>query len=120
MSKIANNVYDILKELFPNNRIKKEHYVNFRGTRLFFDFYMPDFGLFVEVQGEQHDKYVKHFHSSKEQFLESKKRDNLKIAYVQGSEWLDLIRINHNEDVTTELVYDKINKALTEKEGYYG
>lgn len=120
MSKIANKVYDILRELFPHNRIQKEHYVNFKGTKLFFDFFLPDFGIFVEVQGQQHDKYVQHFHDSKEQFLESKKRDNLKITYVQESEWLNLIRINHNEDITAKLVYDKINKVLTEKEGYYG
>jgi hypothetical protein len=120
MSKIANKVYDILKELFPHNRIQKEHYINFRGTKLFFDFFLPDFGIFVEVQGEQHDRFVRHFHGSKEQFLESKKRDNLKITYVQESDWLDLIRINHDEDITADLIYDKINKVLTEKEGYYG
>ncbi len=119
MSKIANDVYSILKDLFPHNRIQKEHYVNFRGTKLFFDFFLPDLGIFVEVQGQQHGKFVKHFHGSKEKFLEAKKRDNLKIMYVQESEWSTLVRINYDEGITAELVYDKINRVLTEKEGYY-
>lgn len=113
-SKQANEVYEIIKEAFPNNVVLKEHYVKYKYTRLFFDFYIKDLGVLIEVQGRQHVEYVDHFHGSKEAFREQKRRDNLKIQYVEEQGNLTLIRFYYNENITKELVMEKICNGLEE------
>lgn len=114
MSVIATLVHSILDELFPANphrRIFTEHYVNFKGSRLFFDFYIKELDVFVEVQGRQHVQFVKHFHGSMRNFRAQKYRDNLKIEYVEETGKC-LIRIYDTEKVTKELILEKIEKAM--------
>jgi very-short-patch-repair endonuclease len=111
-SKQANDVYAILKETFPNNVILKEHYVRFKYTRLFFDFYIKDLGVLIEVQGRQHTEYVDHFHGSKEAFRQQKHRDNLKIQYVEERGDITLVRFNYDEKITKDLVLEKICRGL--------
>ena len=116
MSNQSDTVFELLKELFPHNRIKAEYYVNYKGKRLFFDFYIRELGILIEVQGEQHNKFVKHFHGDKEVFLAQKNRDNLKIEYIQENQLLSLIRFNYNEEITKELLLKKINFVLDSKD----
>lgn len=113
MSKQADEVFKLLKELFPHNRIKAEHYVNYKGQKLFFDFYIQEFNLFIEVQGQQHTKFVKHFHGNKEVFLVQKNRDNLKIEYVQENKTRSLIKIYYNEKITKSLILKRISEGLS-------
>lgn len=114
MSLIATQAHCILKDIFPARpfkRVFEEHYIQYRGQKLFFDFYVPELMLLVECQGEQHFKFVKHFHADKKGFLGQKSRDNLKIEYIQ-QENLYLVYLNYNEKLTKKLVYDKISKAM--------
>jgi len=94
----------------------KEHYVRYKGARLFFDFYIKELGVFIEVQGRQHVKFVKHFHGSIENFYAQKKRDNLKIEYVQEQD-MSLVRVYDTEKITTELLLAKIDEAM--ENGFY-
>jgi len=117
MSKIADDVYDILIELFPkvlSNRVVKEHYVKYKGTSLFFDFIIKELNVLVEVQGQQHTKYIRHFHGDMAGFLKQKYRDNLKIAYIQEDNLYSLVRINHDEKITKKRLLEKINIAIEE------
>lgn len=119
MSLIATQVQCILEELFPANphrRVFLEHYVKYKGNRLFFDFYVKELGVFVEVQGRQHVEFVKHFHGDAEKFNFQKMRDNLKIEYVQEHDKC-LVRVYDTEKVTKELILEKIDKAM--EEGFY-
>jgi len=116
MSLISNQVYKILKELFPLNTIVKEHYVNFNGERLFFDFFIKDLNVLIEVQGEQHTRFIKHFHGDQQKLIGQKKRDNLKIEYAHGVD-VSFTRFNYDEEITKDLVMFKIYKALSE--GFY-
>jgi hypothetical protein len=119
MSDIAIQVRCLLDNIFPPNphrRVFDEHFVKYKGSRLFFDFYIKEIGVFVEVQGRQHTQFVKHFHGTIENFRGQKYRDNLKIEYVQ-KENLCLVYINYNEKITEELLLQKINDALDSKEG---
>lgn len=118
MSKIANDIYEIINRLFPLSKIKKEHYVRYKGIKLFFDFFIRDMRVLVEVQGAQHTQFVSHFHTDKEAFNGQKKRDNLKIEYIQANPELSLVRFNYNEKITDKLVKNKIHKAI--KEGFCG
>lgn len=119
MSKQANEIYDVLIKLFPLGTVMKEEYVNYNGTRLFFDFYIKDMGVLIEVQGRQHTKFVKHFHGNKKAFDKQKLRDNFKIAYVQDEGNLCLVRFYYNEKITIDLVKNKIYNALKSKENFY-
>jgi len=95
MSKLANDVYTVLKKVFPHNVIIKEHYVSFKGARLFFDFYIKDLGVMVEAQGRQHNEFIQHFHVDRAGFMASKRRDSLKYEYCEKE---DLILISFNDD----------------------
>ena len=85
---------------------------------MFFDFFIKELSCFVECQGQQHTKFVKHFHGTKENFLGQKMRDNLKIDYVQKNN-MYLIRVNYDEAVNKELILFKINKALDSEFNFY-
>lgn len=111
MSKIANDVYNVLKELFPLNVIKKEHYVRFKCHRLFFDFFIMDLRILIEVQGQQHSKFIKHFHVDKHGFAAQKKRDNLKIEYAED-EGLAFVKFYYDDDISKEFVINKIYSCL--------
>jgi len=113
MSEIADKTYSLLKEVFPRNVIIKEHYVNYKSTKLFFDFYIKDLDVLLECQGQQHLKFVKHFHEDKQGFVAHKKRDNLKIEYTQEKK-IAFVRIYYNENITKELIVNKIYKAIKE------
>ena len=114
MSVTAALVYSILNDLFPaspHRRVFDEYYVKYKGARLFFDFYIKELDVFVEVQGRQHTQFVKHFHGSMENFKAQKHRDNLKIEYVHEYN-KGLVRIYDTEKVTKKLVLKKIEKAM--------
>lgn len=110
MSEQSDKVYTLLRELFPQAYIKKEHYVRFKGARLFFDFFLPQYSILVEVQGRQHYEYIKHFHGDIENFKNYKKRDNLKVEYAVDSE-LCLILVDYNEDINKECLLEKMVEA---------
>ena len=114
MSKIADKVYNILLDIFPQRlapRVKREIYVRHAGQKLYFDFYIKELGIYVEVQGRQHVDFVEHFHTDKESFLKQKERDNAKIKFVQDKNKC-LVRFNYDEDITEELIRKKLNAVL--------
>jgi len=114
MSKTADKVFSILNKLYPPipyKRVHREIYINYKGHRLYFDFFIRELGVFVEVQGEQHERFIKHFHSDKAGFDAQRSRDNLKIQYVEEKKQC-LIRFRHDEEITEKLVKEKINKVL--------
>jgi len=113
MSKLSDKVYDLLKDIFHHNVILKEHYVNYKGNRLFFDFYIKDLCILFECQGRQHKNFVEHFHQDRDGFFESKKRDNLKIEYTEINK-ITFVTIDYNEKVTKNVLLRKIIKAQSE------
>ena len=114
MSKIADKVHAMLTELFPPapyERVKREIFVPYKGQKLYFDFYVKELGVYVEVQGEQHEKFVKHFHGDLSGLDAQRFRDNLKIEYVENSGKC-LVRFRFNEEITKETVNNKLLKVL--------
>ena len=114
MSFIASKVQSILNELFPANphrRVFEEYFINYKGHKLFFDFFVKELGCFLECQGKQHSEFVKHFHGTAENFRSQKFRDNLKIEYVQENKMF-LVRLYENENIDRNLILYKINKAF--------
>lgn len=114
MSLIATQVQSILLKIFPSspfNRVFSEHYIMFHGNKLFFDFYVPEIKSLFECQGQQHFKFVSHFHGDREAFMGQKKRDNLKLEYIQQED-MYLVYINYNEEVTEDLIYSRMKEAM--------
>lgn len=50
---------------------------------LSYDFYLPNYNLLIEYQGEQHEKYIKGFHKSKKDFEKQVEHDRRKREYAQ-------------------------------------
>ena len=114
MSKIEDIIYDMLREAFPNFKICRQFYVNVDGCKLFFDFYLPNFNLLIEVQGDQHYKYCNFFHSNKQEFYKSKHRDSLKEEWSKGNGYVfvkidkDIFPDNHID--LLDIIYQEIIK----------
>lgn len=96
LSQLARSVLESLQQALPNTLIKHEEYVNYKGQRLFFDFYLPTLNLYVEVQGVQHTEFSKHFHGDAAAFRAQKKRDALKKEWCVLND-TTLLCIHHNE-----------------------
>ena len=112
MSKLADKTRDFLKEIFPHNSIYEERYIKYKGTRLFFDFYIKEINVLIEVQGRQHEEFVKHFHTDRDGFIDSKKRDNLKKEYCQETD-IVLIEIRDEKELNKEKFIKRIWNEMT-------
>jgi hypothetical protein len=72
----------VIKNLFPTLVALEEVPIILRKSEtLFLDFYLPLLKFCVEVHGEQHYKFVGHYHSNKFGFIKQKKRDREKIEW---------------------------------------
>jgi len=110
-SEQANQVRELTQSLFPYCTIFPEYFVKFKGQTLYFDFYLKELNILIEVQGAQHYEYNKHFHGNREGFVSSKRRDNLKKEYCE-LERMALVIIPYNEKVDKKKLLHKFSKAL--------
>lgn len=114
MSKIADEVCEGIKKLFPHETLIFEHYIYYKNAKLFFDIYIKSLGILIEIQGMQHFKFVKHFHGTKEKFYAQKRRDNFKIEYCAENN-LTLAYFYDKIDIITEdLILERLYEALDE------
>ena len=75
---------NILSQQFPTLQILEEVPIPIRKSEtLYLDFYLPLNRICVEVHGEQHYKFVGHYHSNQLGFMKHKKRDRSKIEWCQ-------------------------------------
>ena len=117
---MAIQVHSILMSLFPSkpfDQITCEYYINYKGYKLFFDFYIKKIDVFVEVQGRQHIEFVRHFHQDKKSFLQQRERDNLKRIWIEENDHY-LIRLYDTEEITEALILNKITRAMSSKDGF--
>lgn len=110
MSKGAEELLLIVRELFPNQKVELEYNVAYRGS-LFLDIYLPRLKIAFEYDGELHFKYNEHFHGTKDNFLKAQRRDNDKDEQCERR-GISLIRVAYNEEMTKELVLGKIEDAV--------
>ena len=112
MSKIADDVFNILQQEFPFTYIEKEYYINYKNTRLLFDFYIRNLGILIECQGRQHTEFVKHFHGQVENFYAQKRRDNLKEEYCEENDLTLVLFFDTIDVITNDLVLSRIYEAM--------
>jgi len=66
-------------------------------STLFLDFFIPTLSIAVEVHGEQHYKFIPHFHRNRVGYRDSLKRDRLKREWCELNE-LDLVTLKFSDD----------------------
>ena len=103
-SKLQKEIKNFLKEYWQHHVVFEEFPVV--GTRLSLDFFNANKRIAVEVQGQQHVKFVKFFHGGYENnYLDQLKRDQQKMQFCEINE-IKLAEIYYN---------DKIEKKLFKK-----
>jgi len=112
MSKGAQELLKIVQQIFPNQRVELEHNVAFSGSS-FLDIYLPRLKIAFEFDGEQHSRYIEHFHKDRYGFTQARRRDAEKdqLCTDRG---ITLIRVNYNEEITVEVVSKKIMEAIVD------
>lgn len=89
------SVRDFLRTIYPVDRIMEE--VGLPGSNgLRLDFYLPLRRLAIEAHGQQHYRYVMHFHGTMMGFLRSRERDQKKRDWcsING---IDLVELPFSE-----------------------
>lgn len=106
MSYFEEEMLHLIKQAFPNYRVTQQYSVVYAGQRLFFDFYIQALNILIECQGEQHYKFVPHFHGARSEFKESQRRDQLKREWAaqQGIPLLE-ISFNNQPEGPKEMFY---------------
>ena len=108
LSKLQKAAKDILYDYWLADLVYEEFPV--AGSRLRFDFYNATKNIVVEVDGNQHYKYNKHFHSkNKNKFLDQLKKDDHKEKFCRLNN-IELIRIR--EDLNMEEQFEEIKHKL--------
>lgn len=68
------------------------------GGNLRYDFYLPQYNLLIEFQGQQHKDYVPYIHGSYSEYMRTKDHDRLKRLYA-AKNGIDLLEIRYyNQD----------------------
>jgi hypothetical protein len=90
-----------IENFFNYNKINFERQKRFIGCKnikpLPFDFYLPEYNICIEYDGEQHFKYKDCF-GGEVAFIEREKYDKIKNDYCKDSN-IQLIRIKYTENV---------------------
>lgn len=111
MSSLSESVLAVLKELFPEIRIKTETFVKYNGQKLYLDIWIPQFDLAIEVHGRQHDVFVEHFHQTSKGFRDYKKRDRLKEEWA-GINGITMLVIREKDFPLTK---EKLLKMIVDR-----
>lgn len=99
-SKFQKNVKDFLVSYWKHDIVFEEFRVV--GTMLSLDFYNANKKIAVEVQGDQHTKFVKHFHKTRLKYLDQLNRDQKKLDFCNLNDIL-LVEIYSSDVVDTDL-----------------
>lgn len=96
MSSFEDKIDGLIRQVLPSYRYITQHCVQYNNTKLFFDFYIPDLKLIIEVQGNQHYQFNKFFFKDKKVFRQALHRDNLKRLWAANN-GLELIELTEKE-----------------------
>lgn len=89
---------EVIKKIFPNARFYEDITLpgSGRNSVLYGDFYLPLHRIMIEVNGEQHSKFIPHFHKDKMNFYKGMSRDRRKIEWCELNS-ITLIALNYDE-----------------------
>jgi hypothetical protein len=96
------------------NYIKEKSFNNClspKGNKLRFDFYLPDYNLLIEFDGQHHYKPVNKYNRAKRVHKQTVINDQIKNQFVLDNN-INLLRIPYN-------FIDSVDNILTEHINYY-
>lgn len=100
-------MYALLKEIYPMHKVELEFPI---GKKLRLDCYIGDpINIGFEFDGIQHNKSIDHF-GGDETYIKGIENDSIKEDLCKGR-GISLVRINHDEILTKELLQAKIDAA---------
>lgn len=118
-SELHNKVKEILQRIYPLCDIEEEKVIYVNNQILRIDLFVSHpFEVAVECQGRQHSEFVPHFHKSKSSFRDYQLRDRAKEAWC-FDHCIPLIYVYEHEDVTEELIREKVEKAERELDKWH-
>mgnify|MGYP003122848643 FL=1 len=103
-SKFQTRVKQFLQPFWIHDIVFEEFRVD--GTSLTLDFYNANKKVAVEVQGEQHTKYVKFFHKNRFKYCDQLKRDEDKLLFCKSNN-IKLAEIYPQDEITASLFVDQ-------------
>lgn len=101
-NKEESQCYRIIKDLNLQTTIVRQHIIHIfddtlsRTRDLKVDFYLPEFSIIIEYDGEQHYNYKERYHKSKEGYDNQIRRDSLVTKFCELNN-LKLLRITYKE-----------------------
>lgn len=108
-SKMQFETKQFLKKFWKHQIVFEEFPV--AGTKLTLDFYNANQRVAIEVQGEQHTKYVPFFHGqNKANYIDQLRRDQQKLSFCDVNE-ITLVEI-YKEDKICKKLFKKFGVAL--------
>jgi hypothetical protein len=112
---MAEEVYEILKKIYPNYKIDVELYFNSEGNKLYWDFFIRELKVAVECHGRQHYEFVEHFHGDRMGFIQGQRRDRMKKDYAIEND-IAMVEISYKDKLSVDFVRDKVMEAIYERE----
>ena len=83
--------------------------IGLKGGNLSYDFYLPDYNLLIECQGEQHEKFTPTFHRTEKGFEKQLEHDRRKREYAKQHN-IDLLEIWYYDiDNIEEILINELN-----------
>ena len=106
-------VYNITKKLYKDYQViyqYEPYYLSTDKGRMSYDIYICGLKIAIEYQGKQHFEPVPYF-GGPDSFAKQKERDELK-AKRSIENGVKLVYVNYWEDITPELIKEKIDNAI--------
>jgi hypothetical protein len=105
----------LVRDFLNDNNINHEIQKMFQGCRhktsLKFDFYLPEYNLCIEYNGEQHYKPVKYFGGNNKFYL-CKKRDEIKESYCKENN-INLLVISYKDKINiSKIIKNYLNNHI--------
>lgn len=91
-SKLETKTLLILEKYNINYECQKKFdgLIGLGGGNLSYDFYLPDYNVLLETQGQQHEKYCHGFQETYDVFLRQQEHDKRKFEYAMNNNYIPL------------------------------
>lgn len=102
------DIFDIVKKIYPTYKVVYELYIPELGQR--YDIFVLDLGIAIEYDGEQHNRFVEHFHKDTQGYLDSISLDVAKVDFSE-SNGIKIVRFSGEEDWNENMISEAIESV---------
>jgi hypothetical protein len=105
----------ILEQFYGPSNIVTEYHplwaVSEKGALLEYDVFIKDKNILIEYNGEQHYKFIKHFHKKQERFEAQQARDVKKKKLALSNDFIFVV-FKFDEPLVKDYLIMKVEEAL--------